>query len=102
MMKATYKHLCTAALLACATTAAAQSLNSAYFTNDYKFRHTMNPAMANEQNYVSIPALGNISLDVRGNFGVKDVILNNPLYGQPGEKHDGRYYRFWLPQNICP
>ena len=28
MMKATYKHLCTAALLACATTAAAQSLNS--------------------------------------------------------------------------
>ena len=86
MMKATYKHLCTAALLACATTAAAQSLNSAYFTNDYKFRHTMNPAMANEQNYVSIPALGNISLDVRGNFGVKDVILNNPLYGQPGEK----------------
>lgn len=35
----------------------AQGLNSAYFTKDYKFRHTMNPALANEQNYVSIPAL---------------------------------------------
>ena len=85
-MKTIYKYLSAALLMVCATSAAAQSLNSAYFTNDYKFRHTMNPAFGNEQNYVSVPVLGNFGVDVRGNFGVEDMIMDNPLYGQPGEK----------------
>ena len=85
-MKTIYKYLSAALLMVCATSASAQSLNSAYFTNDYKFRHTMNPAFGNEQNYVSVPVLGNFGVDVRGNFGVEDMIMDNPLYGQPGEK----------------
>ena len=43
----------------------AQSLNSAYFTDDYKFRHTMNPAFGNDQGYVSIPGLGNLTYEHR-------------------------------------
>ena len=31
----------------------AQNLNSAYFTDDFKYRHTMNPAYDNEQSYMS-------------------------------------------------
>lgn len=85
-MKTIYKYLSATLLMVCATSASAQSLNSAYFTNDYKFRHTMNPAFGNEQNYVSVPVLGNFGVDVRGNFGVEDMIMDNPLYGQPGEK----------------
>ena len=62
--------------------ASAQTFNSAYFTDDFKFRHTLNPAFGNEQNYFSLPALGNISANIHGNFGVGDVIFDNPMYGQ--------------------
>ncbi len=73
-------------LAAWGATAAAQTLNSGYFTTDYKYRHTMNPAMGNEQNYFSFPVLGNLNASVRGNFGLQDVVMDNPLYGQPGQK----------------
>lgn len=66
--------------MAVGCSAAAQTINSAYFTEDYKFRHMLNPAFGNEQNYVSIPALGNISVNTHGNFGYRDVIMNNPMY----------------------
>lgn len=86
-MNSTYKKYVFAALIMTSSAAAmAQNLNSAYFTNDFKFRHTMNPAYDNEHAYFSIPALGNINIDLQGNFGLKDVIMDNPLYGQPGEK----------------
>ena len=58
--------------------ASAQSLNSAYFTDGYKFRHTMNPAFGNDQSYVSIPALGNINVRTQGNFGYDAIIKTNP------------------------
>ena len=66
--------------MAVGCSAAAQTINSAYFTEDYKFRHMLNPAFDNEQNYVSIPALGNISVNTHGNFGYRDVIMSNPMY----------------------
>lgn len=66
--------------MAVGCSAAAQTINSAYFTEDYKFRHMLNPAFGNEQNYVSIPALGNISVNTHGNFGYQDVIMSNPMY----------------------
>ena len=59
-------------------TATAQSLNSAYFTDGYKYRHTMNPAFGNDQGYVAIPALGNINVRTQGNFGYEAIIKNNP------------------------
>lgn len=79
-MKTIYKNLFTAALMAVGCSTAAQTINSAYFTEDYKFRHMLNPAFGNEQNYVSIPALGNISVNTHGNFGYRDVIMSNPMY----------------------
>lgn len=66
--------------MAVGCSAAAQTINSAYFTEYYKFRHMLNPAFGNEQNYVSIPALGNISVNTHGNFGYQDVIMSNPMY----------------------
>lgn len=66
--------------------AMAQSLNSAYYTTDYKFRHTMNPAYGNEQNYFSVPALGNINVGLHGNFGYEDIVMDNPLYGNGSDK----------------
>ena len=72
------KIILVAALLLSVVTATAQSLNSAYFTDGYNFRHTMNPAYGNNQDYVSIPALGNINVRTQGNFGYDAIIKNNP------------------------
>lgn len=82
MMNKIYKHVLAASLLMMSGTAMAQTLNSAYFTDDYKFRHDMNPAFENKQNYITIPALGNINVNLQGNFGYQDIVLNNPMYGQ--------------------
>jgi len=64
----------------------AQNLNSAYFTEEYTYRHTMNPAFENEQSYFTIPILGNLNVRTQGNFGYDAVILPNPLAGQAGQK----------------
>lgn len=63
------KYSAAAVMLAVAGGAMAQGLNSAYYTDDYKFRHDMNPAFGNTDNYVSIPVLGNVNVNVHGNFG---------------------------------
>lgn len=65
------------ALLSIATQfVSAQELTTGYFNEGYLFRHEMNPAYANERNYVSIPALGGLNISMRGNLGVKDVLYN--------------------------
>ena len=65
----------------------AQDLNSAYFTEDFKYRHDMNPAFGNDQGYVGIPILGNFNIKMQGSFGVGDVLFKNPDYGiKPGAK----------------
>jgi len=71
-----------AALLMGTATVTAQELSSAYFTQDYKYRHDMNPAFGNEQNYISIPALGNLNIQMQGNFGVGDFLFQNPATGK--------------------
>lgn len=93
-MKPSYKHIVAAAMLAAAAPATAQTLNSAYFTDDFLFRHTMNPAYANERNYVSVPALGNLNVKMYGNFGYQDIVMDNPLF--PG-KSDKRMTTFMNP-----
>ena len=65
-----------------ASIAVAQDLNSGYFTQDYKYRHQMNPAFGNDQNYVAIPVLGNINMRMQGNFGVGDLFFKNPTTGK--------------------
>lgn len=71
-----------AVLTATAGTMMAQELNSAYFTQDFKYRHDMNAAYGNDQNYVAIPILGNLRTSLQGSFGVGDVLFSNPDYGK--------------------
>lgn len=50
-MKSIYnKAIVAASMLMACSGAMAQELNSAYYTEDYNFRHEMNPAYGNEQN----------------------------------------------------
>ncbi|MBQ0158995.1 MAG: hypothetical protein KBS47_08420, partial [Bacteroidales bacterium] len=73
-MKHLHTIIVSAALLLTAMAAQAQHTESGYFTDGYLFRHEMNPALSNDQNYVSMPALGNLDLTMHGNLGVKDVL----------------------------
>ncbi|MCM1520620.1 MAG: DUF5723 family protein [Lachnoclostridium sp.] len=80
-MKSTYNSLRRwaaglGAVIAVAGAASAQNLNSAYFTDGYLYRYQLNPAFANEKNFVSIPALGNINVGVNGTLHLKDVLYN--------------------------
>lgn len=87
MKRTTYKHLLVAAALMMGGGATmAQSLNSAYFTEDQYYRHTLNPAFGDSLNYFAIPGLGNLNVNVHGNFGYQDIIYHNPQFGQPGQK----------------
>ncbi len=54
----------------------AQHTNSAYFTEGYMYRHQMNPAIGNEQSYISFPALGNLNFGLRGSLNVEDFVFN--------------------------
>lgn len=57
----------------------AQSANrSGYFLDGYTFRHELNPALASERNYVSIPVLGNIGVGLMSNVGVNTFIYKTP------------------------
>ena len=85
-MKRIGKYILAASLAVVGGNAMAQGLNSGYFIEDYKFRHNMNPAFGNEQNYVSVPALGNLNVRTQGNFGLGDVVLDNPRYGIDSDK----------------
>ncbi|MBD5225183.1 MAG: hypothetical protein HDS68_04340 [Bacteroidales bacterium] len=44
----------------------------------YNFRHQLNPAFAPENNYVSIPALGNFGVGAASNIGVNTFIYKKP------------------------
>lgn len=82
-MKTSFKRYIMAAVLtATAGTMMAQDLTSAYFTDDFKYRHDMNPAYGNDQGYVAIPILGNLNVKLQGSFGVGDVLFSNPDYGK--------------------
>ena len=75
-MKTSFKRYIMAAVLtATAGTMMAQDLTSAYFTDDFKYRHDMNPAYGNDQGYVAIPVLGNFNFKLQGSFGVGDVLF---------------------------
>ena len=55
---------------------AAQNTNSAYFIEGYTHRYELNPAFANEHNFIAIPMLGNANLAMRGTIGLDDVLYN--------------------------
>ena len=76
-MKTMKRYILSAALMAVTGTIMAQDLNSAYFTEDFKFRHDMNPAYGNDQSYVSIPVIGNLNISTMGNFGLESIFFEN-------------------------
>lgn len=56
--------------------AVAQNTNSAYFTEGYNYRYQLNPAFANEKNFISIPAVGNVNAAMRGTIGLDEIFYN--------------------------
>ncbi len=72
------KLILVATLMLAVVATMAQSLNSAYFTDGYKYRHAMNPAFGNDQAYIAIPILGNLNVRTQGNFGYDAIIKKNP------------------------
>ena len=102
------KYTLTVALTAVVGSVMAQDLNSAYFTDGYSYRHDMNPAYDNEYNYIAIPVLGNLGMQLRGSLGVGDIFFSNPDYGKkPGAKqhaierrHTYFLYGFWRLQRL--
>lgn len=76
-MKAIKKIAFCAAIAAAALPISAQkSTYSGYFLDNYNYRFQMNPAFANDQNFVSMPGLGNINVSVAGNLHLTDVLYN--------------------------
>ena len=57
---------------------AQEASRSGYFLEGYNFRHQLNPAFAPEQNYVSIPALGNLGVGAMSNVGVNTFLYKMP------------------------
>lgn len=70
------------AFLAVTGISVSQTFNSSYFIQDFKYRHNMNAAFGNEQNYISIPALGNLNVKMQGDFGLGDLLFKNPSTGK--------------------
>ncbi|MDE6100777.1 MAG: hypothetical protein K2G01_07000 [Paramuribaculum sp.] len=65
--------------LASATGVEAQEASrSGYFLDGYSFRHQLNPAFANDHNYISVPALGNTGLGLSSNVGVNTFLYKLP------------------------
>lgn len=54
----------------------AQTLRSAYFLDRMPMRHHFNPALINDQAYVSFPVLGNIGIGTHATFGLNSFIYN--------------------------
>lgn len=72
-----YSRLILAATLAMAASgAAAQNTATGLLNDGYLYRHEMNPAIQNDQKYISFPILGNINTTLRGNVGLKDFIYS--------------------------
>ena len=71
-----YRIFLAVAALGMASAATAQNLKSGYFTDGYQYRHDLNPAFANEQNYVAVPALGNLNVGLNSNIGVDNILFN--------------------------
>lgn len=49
----------------------AQDMQTGYFNDEYTYRFLMNPAMSNSDNFVAMPALGNLNIEMNSNIGLK-------------------------------
>jgi len=77
-MKFTYKYILPTVFFSFSASLMAQNLNSGYFIEGLNSRHDLNPAFGSDENYVAMPGLGNININMMGNFGLQDVLFDNP------------------------
>lgn len=75
-MKTDIRIVIAAALLLLPCLLPAQRTNTAYFIDEYTYRHDLNPAFGNEKNYVAMPVLGNVNVSVVGNMDLKNYLYN--------------------------
>lgn len=76
-MKSIKKYIFAGLAATCvAVPAAAQHNYSGYFLDGYTYRYQLNPAFANDQNFVAMPVLGNLNLGMRGTLHLTDVLYN--------------------------
>ena len=80
------KYIAIALMAAMAGTATAQDLRTGYFTDNFLYRHNLNPAFDNEENYYSIPLVGDLNANMMGNFGLEEIVHKNPLYPDRSDK----------------
>lgn len=87
-MKKIIRTLVLGGMMATVLGAGAQNTMSGYFLDNYNYRYQMNPAFANECNFVSMPALGNLDIALRGNLKLSSVLYNlngrTVLFTNPG------------------
>ena len=71
-MKNAIKHIASIALavVLSAGVSAQTTLNSSYFMEKMTKRNQLNPALKTENNYVSIPSIGNLYLGINSNLGL--------------------------------
>lgn len=75
-MKNAIKYIGVVTLTLAAVTAKAQDNKTAYFLPDYTYGYRLNPAVAPEKNFVSIPGIANLGVGMTGNLSLTDVIYN--------------------------
>lgn len=68
--------VCVALLGAGTLASSAQNTQTGYFLDGYTYRFQMNPAMGNDQNFVTMPALANVNLGMQGNLHLRNVLYN--------------------------
>ena len=81
-----FKYFAIAAFAAVSTGVAAQDLRTGYFSDNFMYRHNLNPAFDNEEEYFSIPFIGNLNVNMAGNFGYEELVHKNPLYPDRSDK----------------
>lgn len=65
-------------LLFSVTVSAQEALRTGYFLKGNAYRYRINPAMTGDQNFVSLPTLGNLTVNTAGNFGLANFIYKAP------------------------
>lgn len=87
-MKKIYRYLLAGAVMMSSLSLSAQRTNSGYFMDNYTYGYQLNPAKGNDQNFISMPGLGNLNVAMRGSLHLSSVIytLNGRtvLFTNPG------------------
>ena len=57
---------------------------SGYFLDNFLYRHQMNPALGNDENFVGFPGLGNLSVTTQGTVHLNKILYpyTDPLTGK--------------------